>query len=104
MTKASDSQQNDLVSDAENASPEISSPENNESVIKEPVVNGPLKKIPAARQHEMPFALIQGQPMTQLPMDLYIPPDALEIILEQFEGPLDLLFTLYASKISIFLK
>ena len=99
MTKASDSQQNDLVSDAENASPEISLPENNESVIKEavvngPVVNGPLKKIPAARQHEMPFALIQGQPMTQLPMDLYIPPDALEIILEQFEGPLDLLLYL----------
>lgn len=40
------------------------------------------------------FALIQGQPMTQLPMDLYIPPDALEIILEQFEGPLDLLLYL----------
>ena len=50
--------------------------------------------VPAARQHEMPFALIQGQPMTQLPMDLYIPPDALEIILEQFEGPLDLLLYL----------
>lgn len=49
---------------------------------------------PAARQHEMPFALIQGQPMTQLPMDLYIPPDALEIILDQFEGPLDLLLYL----------
>lgn len=40
------------------------------------------------------FALIKGQPMTQLPMDLYIPPDALEIILEQFEGPLDLLLYL----------
>ncbi len=50
--------------------------------------------VPAARQHEMPFALIQGQPMTQLPMDLYIPPDALEVILEQFEGPLDLLLYL----------
>lgn len=50
--------------------------------------------VPAARQHEMPFALIQGKPMTQLPMDLYIPPDALEIILEQFEGPLDLLLYL----------
>lgn len=42
----------------------------------------------------MPFALIHGQPMTQLPLDLYIPPDALEIILEQFEGPLDLLLYL----------
>ncbi|WP_338116334.1 ScpA family protein [Thalassolituus oleivorans] len=47
-----------------------------------------------ARQGEMPFALVQGQPMTQLPLDLYIPPDALEVILEQFEGPLDLLLYL----------
>nr|WP_228346776.1 ScpA family protein [Venatoribacter cucullus] len=42
----------------------------------------------------MPFALVQGQPYTQLPLDLYIPPDALEVILEQFEGPLDLLLYL----------
>lgn len=47
-----------------------------------------------AKQQEMPFALVQGQPLTQLPLDLYIPPDALEIILEQFEGPLDLLLYL----------
>lgn len=47
-----------------------------------------------ARQHEMPFALVLGQPLTQLPLDLYIPPDALEVILEQFEGPLDLLLYL----------
>lgn len=45
-------------------------------------------------QQEMPFALVQGQPYTQLPLDLYIPPDALEVILEQFEGPLDLLLYL----------
>lgn len=45
-------------------------------------------------QKEMPFALVQGQAMTQLPLDLYIPPDALEVILEQFEGPLDLLLYL----------
>jgi len=42
----------------------------------------------------MPFALVQGEPVTQLPLDLYIPPDALEVILEQFEGPLDLLLYL----------
>ncbi|MFK4753854.1 ScpA family protein [Oceanobacter sp. wDCs-4] len=42
----------------------------------------------------MPFALVQGQPFTQLPLDLYIPPDALEVFLEQFEGPLDLLLYL----------
>lgn len=43
---------------------------------------------------EMPVARIRGEPMTELPADLYIPPDALAIILEQFEGPLDLLLYL----------
>lgn len=42
----------------------------------------------------MPFAVVQGQPFTRLPEDLYIPPDALEVILEAFEGPLDLLLYL----------
>jgi len=45
-------------------------------------------------QEEMPFALVQGQPVTVVPHDLYIPPDALEIILDAFEGPLDLLLYL----------
>ena len=45
-------------------------------------------------QAEMPFAVIEGTPMSQIPMDLYIPPDALEVILEAFEGPLDLLLYL----------
>ena len=47
-----------------------------------------------AQQNEMPFAIVQGQPFTQLPQDLYIPPDALEVILDAFEGPLDLLLYL----------
>jgi len=38
----------------------------------------------------MPFAIVQGEPLTELPRDLYISPDALEVILESFEGPLDL--------------
>lgn len=42
----------------------------------------------------MPLAVVLGQPMLQIPQDLYIPPDALEIILEAFEGPLDLLLYL----------
>ncbi len=42
----------------------------------------------------MPFAVVQGQPFTQIPQDLYIPPDALEVFLEAFEGPLDLLLYL----------
>jgi segregation and condensation protein A len=45
-------------------------------------------------QGEMPFAYVQGAPVTELPKDLYIPPDALEIFLEAFEGPLDLLLYL----------
>jgi len=46
------------------------------------------------QQQEMPLALIKGQPVLQMPQDLYIPPDALEVILESFEGPLDLLLYL----------
>ena len=42
----------------------------------------------------MPIARIKGEVMTEMPADLFIPPDALSIILEQFEGPLDLLLYL----------
>jgi segregation and condensation protein A len=42
----------------------------------------------------MPFAIVHGEPVTQLPRDLYIPPQALEVFLEAFEGPLDLLLYL----------
>ena len=45
-------------------------------------------------QSEMPFALVQGEPLTVIPQDLYIPPDALLVFLEAFEGPLDLLLYL----------
>lgn len=45
-------------------------------------------------QEEMPFAVVQGAPWTTLPKDLYIPPDALEVFLDAFEGPLDLLIYL----------
>ncbi len=40
------------------------------------------------------FAKLYGEPLFQLPTDLYIPPDALEVFLEAFEGPLDLLLYL----------
>ena len=39
-------------------------------------------------------AKIKGEAFTTLPQDLYIPPDALEVFLETFEGPLDLLLYL----------
>ncbi|MEM7054386.1 MAG: ScpA family protein [Pseudomonadota bacterium] len=46
------------------------------------------------RQQEMPLATVRGEPMLKLPDDLYIPPDALEVFLDAFEGPLDLLLYL----------
>ncbi|MHB8814056.1 MAG: segregation and condensation protein A [Steroidobacteraceae bacterium] len=49
---------------------------------------------PPPEQVEMPFAVVNGEPMTELPRDLYIPPQALEVFLEAFEGPLDLLLYL----------
>lgn len=55
-------------------------------------VSAPAGNQPA--QVEMPFAVVEGQPVTELPRDLYIPPDALEVFLEAFEGPLDLLLYL----------
>ncbi len=41
-----------------------------------------------------PIAVINGSPLTKLPEDLYIPPEALEVFLETFEGPLDILLYL----------
>jgi segregation and condensation protein A len=47
-----------------------------------------------ARQGGAPVARIRGEPLLELPHDLYIPPEALEVFLETFEGPLDLLLYL----------
>ena len=49
---------------------------------------------PPPQQDEMPFAIVDGEPVTVMPRDLYIPPQALEVFLEAFEGPLDLLLYL----------
>jgi len=48
----------------------------------------------APEQAEMPFAMVHGEAMTEVPKDLYIPPQALEVFLDAFEGPLDLLLYL----------
>ncbi|MEO8143703.1 MAG: ScpA family protein [Betaproteobacteria bacterium] len=40
------------------------------------------------------IATLYGEPLTEIPVDLYIPPDALEILLDAFHGPLDLLLYL----------
>ena len=47
-------------------------------------------------QKEMPFAVVHGEPLSEIPTDLYIPPEALQVFLEAFEGPLD--FLLYLIK------
>ena len=49
---------------------------------------------PASASTAVALARLYGEPMFALPTDLYIPPDALEVILEAFEGPLDLLLYL----------
>jgi segregation and condensation protein A len=75
------------VSD-QDSSIKTKTPESNQALnLAVSAVNAPL-------QEEMPFAVIQGKELTILPKDLYIPPDALEVILEAFEGPLDLLLYL----------
>ncbi len=54
--------------------------------------NKGIEDLPA--QAELPLAYVAGEAITEAPKDLYIPPDALEIFLEAFEGPLDLLLYL----------
>ncbi len=48
----------------------------------------------SALELALPVAKIRGEPLTELPQDLYIPPEALSVFLEAFEGPLDLLLYL----------
>lgn len=64
--------------------------DNQELIVSEPTLVGP--ELPT--QAEMPFAVVMGKAVTELPKDLYIPPQALEVFLEAFEGPLDLLLYL----------
>ena len=64
-----------------------------EAPSKNPALNAKAAEIPS-EQREMVFALVEGEALTEVPKDLYIPPDALEIFLETFEGPLDLLLYL----------
>ena len=66
-------------------------PATGSAAIKDPIA---ATAMPRHQQEEMPFAVVQGKEITTVPKDLYIPPDALEIILEAFEGPLDLLLYL----------
>ena len=66
----------------------VVSPPEKEAILSEEAASG------NPSQGEMPFAVVDGEPVTQLPQDLYIPPYALKVFLEAFEGPLDLLLYL----------
>jgi segregation and condensation protein A len=81
-----------MVSEAERQEVETSGavPDEPEQAIDAP----PPEREPGPQQGELPFAVVQGEAITALPHDLYIPPDALEVFLEAFEGPLDLLLYL----------
>jgi segregation and condensation protein A len=61
------------------------------SAEQDAAVAAELDKPALPEQVEMPFAIVNGEAITQLPKDLYIPPQALEVFLDAFEGPLDLL-------------
>jgi segregation and condensation protein A len=63
------------------------------TIVQNVAANAPAK-VTAPEQDEMPFAVVEGQPITEMPRDLYIPPQALEVFLEAFEGPLDMLLYL----------
>jgi segregation and condensation protein A len=69
-----------------------------EPVVEPPIAPLEIISLKAIRQQpqqgEMPFAVVQGKALTEIPKDLYIPPEALEVFLEAFEGPLDLLLYL----------
>jgi segregation and condensation protein A len=56
--------------------------------------NDPLATEQSALDLALPIAKIRGEPFTDMPADLYIPPEALSVFLEAFEGPLDLLLYL----------
>jgi len=58
--------------------------------VNQPPASEPEQVLPPSA----PIAMVAGEPVVQLPQDLYIPPDALEIFLDAFEGPLDLLLYL----------
>jgi len=67
----------------------------NESTPTEMTEMQPVElPLPPPQQAEMPFAIVDGEPLTEPPKDLYIPPQALKVFLEAFEGPLDLLLYL----------
>ena len=69
--------------------PELPAENLNTDINAQPSVQAPLPV-----QEEMPFAMVLGKVYSEVPKDLYIPPDALQVFLDAFEGPMDLLLYL----------
>jgi segregation and condensation protein A len=75
----------------EQTNPEHDQPDYQEQIVSRLEM---ARQAMGAQQEEMPFAIVRGEAVTILPKDLYIPPEALEVFLDTFEGPLDLLLYL----------
>jgi segregation and condensation protein A len=80
------------VHDPRREAPGVTGPSMNQTAEDSAHQAGAFAQVP--QQQEIPLALVRGMPVLQMPQDLYIPPDALEVILAAFEGPLDLLLYL----------
>jgi len=65
-----------------------------ELTLVQSALPAPSPGVVAPAQGEMPFAVVEGQPIIEMPRDLYIPQQALEVFIEAFEGPLDMLLYL----------
>ena len=92
----SDTADNPPNAESEDSSSEVQPAEQEQPDHQEQVVSRleMARQAMGAQQEEMPFAIVRGEAVTQLPKDLYIPPEALEVFLDTFEGPLDLLLYL----------
>ncbi|MFT6311377.1 MAG: segregation and condensation protein A [Porticoccus sp.] len=100
MSDTADNSSNQLPADApeqlateagEQTTPEHDQPDYQEQIVSRLEM---ARQAMGAQQEEMPFAIVRGEAVTVLPKDLYIPPEALEVFLDTFEGPLDLLLYL----------
>ena len=86
------SDNSDTTAELEPASPQSKQAEESQLAAADPASQHPAKM--GAQQDEIPFAMVAGSPVIEVPKDLYIPPSALQVFLEAFEGPLDLLLYL----------